>query len=362
MNDNQLHTDHVSNNQSSTSDRKILLYPVIFAVVLLVPVLAAALVVFDPGDECVCDCTNVLPAAAHTHGAGLVTAIKNDMQLVFNVSPAAQLYQVVDGQLELCGGDIEDRAMKHVTVDVKDARFALGDRLPVEVAIEIRAADDNRVIVQAGAPAMVAQGHGYHFGDNFRVPNDASYAWTVTISPVQALRQAGAAAVWQEPVSWSGTFTVAADGTVTGQATPPQLVGQATEQGLHITLSVEKPQPLYRVVDGESLPVEANAPEAGTRYFVVEVTDHSVNYEEKLPGAAVTVIFTQGDSQHIQQFDPVISPVYGLHYGANVALEPGEWTITVEVDGLDFMRHAGAAVSLGRNPVVSTFVYTVAPR
>lgn len=340
-------------DSKSTSNN--LLIPVIFAVVLLVPLLIAALVLFNPSDDN-CDCTTTLPAVAHTHGTGLTTAIQDDMQLIFNVSPAAELYQLVDGQLELCGGDITDADMKHVTVDVYDARIALGERLPVDVSIEIRAADDDSIIVQAGAPAMYALGHGYHFGDNLRVPNGAAYTWTVTISPVNALRQPGTETLWLGPITWSGTFDVAADGSITGKSASPQLIGNITDQGVHIALSVADLQPLYEVVDGVSVPVEV--PD-NARYFVVDVTDHAVNYEEKLPGAAVTATFRQGDTTQTTVLEPVISPTYGYHYGANVALEPGEWTITIEVGGLEFVRHAGAAVSLGQRPVTGTFEYTI---
>ena len=49
----------------------------------------------------------------------------------------------------------------------------------------------------------------------------------------------------------------------------------------------------------------------------------------------------------------------GFHYGANVELAPGEWTITATVGGLDFQRHAGAAVSLPLGAVSGQFTYTV---
>jgi hypothetical protein len=104
------------------------------------------------------------------------------------------------------------------------------------------------------------------------------------------------------------------------------------------------------------------ASEAGpdSRYFAVDVTDHAVNYEEKLPGAVVTLIFERGGESFEVVLDPVISPIYGFHYGANVALGPGEWQITVRVEGMDFLRHAGAAVTLARKAVSGSFAYTVA--
>jgi hypothetical protein len=336
-------------------DTKTLLVPVVLAV-LLVPIFVVALLIYDPGDS-KCDCTGALPATTHSHGVGLVTAIQNDMQLILNVSPAAQLYQVVDGQLELCSGDVDDPALKHVTVDVNDARLALGERLPVDVQIEIRDSASGAIVVQASAPGMYAPGHGYHFGDNFRLPNDAAYDWTVTISPVKALRQVGAQDLWLEPVEWAGSFALDADGYPVDKSASPQLVGQITDQGIHVMLSVDDAQPLYAVTDdGQTVRQD---PLPGSRYFVVGVTDHIVNYEEKLPGAEVTVTFVQGDTEISILFDPVISPVYGYHYGANVALDPGAWTVTVEVRGLDFLRHAGPAVSLARGVVGGTFAYAV---
>ncbi len=336
---------------------KLLIYPLIFLLVL-VPVFVIALITFRPGDNDDCPTTAPISYAAHTHSAGLVTETRDGMQLIFNVSPAAQLYQVVEGQLQLCGGDITDAELKHITVDVNDATLALGERLPVTVSLEVRRADTGTVIVQAAAPAMYAPGHGYHFGDNYRVPAGATYEWTVTISPVQALRQEGAQNLWLEPVEWSGRFSLDEQGQVIGSSTP-QLIGEVMRDGLHIVLSyLDEPRQLYAVQDGVSEPLEI---EPGSRYYLVDVTDHAVNYEQKLPGATVTVTFRRYGVEITVPFQPVIAPGLGFHYGANVPLEPGDWRADVEVSGLDFLRHAGAALSLARAPVRESFDFTIAP-
>ena len=101
--------------------------------------------------------------------------------------------------------------MKHVTVDVIDARFGLGERLPVTIALAIQRADSGETVVEATAPAMYAPGHGYHFGDNYVPPSGAAYDWTFTISPVEALRQEGTEDLWLEPVEWRGSFTLDAE-------------------------------------------------------------------------------------------------------------------------------------------------------
>jgi hypothetical protein len=231
----------------------------------------------------------------------------------------------------------------------------------VGVRIEIRDAASGEIVVQADAPAMVSPGHGYHFGDNFNLPNEVRYDWTVTISPVQALLLEGAQDFWLEPVTWTGSFELDADGKPLGKAASPQMIDQITDQGIHLMLSVEDAQTLYAVAgDGLTL---ARDIEPDSRYFVLDVTDHTVNYEEKLPGASVIATFTRsapaGDTVITVQFQPVISPIYGFHYGANVALDPGTWTVLVEVSGLDFMRHAGPAVSLPRGTVTGKFDYIV---
>ena len=333
------------------SGHRSLIYPIIFALVLA-PIFITLLITYEPGGG-TCNCT--VQAVAHTHGTALASMVQDDMQLIFNVSPAAQLYQVVDGKLELCGGDITDADMKHITVDVLDARLALGERLPVQVEITVRGHDSGQIVVQAGAPAMYAPGHGYHFGDNFRVPGGAAYDWDVVVSPVTALRQEGAQNLWVEPVTWSGSFEIAADGTVSGKAPALQKIGEFTSGGLHVMFSHEDARALYSVQENSTTALEV-AP--GSRYFVVDVTDHVVNYEEKLPGAEVVVTFRQGDQKIEVPFLPVISPVYGFHYGANVALTPGTWQITVEIEGLDFMRHAGpAAARLAQKPVSGSFEF-----
>ncbi len=337
------------------ADRKTLVYLLVF-VLALVPALAIALLTYRPGDDG--ECASAVPAtyAPHIHATGLAVEIKDGMQLIFNVSPAAQLYQVVDGALELCGGDLTDADLKHITVDVSDAALALGERLPVEVSLEVRRQDSGAVVVQASAPAMVAPGHGYHFGDNYRVPAGAAYDWTVTISPVLALRQEGAQDLWLEPVVWTGSFTLDDEGRVVGQTDALALIGELTQDGLHIMLSHQDARPLYAVEEGAAVPVP---PEPLSRYYVVDVIDHAVNYEAKLPGATVTVTFRRYGTALVVPFPAVISPEYGFHYGANVALEPGDWTVDVEVSGLDFLRHAGAAVSLARAPVRASFDFTL---
>ncbi len=336
------------------SDRKLLIFPLIFALVLA-PVFVVALLTFNPGSECECDC-GALPAVAHSHGYGLTSTIKDDMQLIFNVSPAATLYKVEDGALELCSGDVTDIELKHITVDVNDARLALGERLPVTVNLTVRDAATDAVIVEAGAPAMYAPGHGYHFGDNYRVPNGGTYTFEVTVSPVQARRLEGAQNIWLEPVTWRGTFEINADGTVAGKASGLQQLGEFTEDGVHVLLSQAAAQPLYEVMDGQTV---ASDPLAGARYLVVDVTDHTVNYEEKLPGATVQVTFERAGDTVEATLEPAISPVYGFHYGANVTLDPGEWQATVTVGGLDFLRHAGAAVSLARGTISDTITLTL---
>lgn len=339
------------------TDRKLWIYPLLFAAVLA-PIFIVALLTYNPGSDCECEC-DALPAAAHSHGTGLETAIVNDMQLIFNVSPAATLYRVTDGALELCSGDVTDIELKHITLDVNDARFALGDRLPVNVELVIREAESERIVVEAGAPAMYAVGHGYHFGDNYRVPNGATYTWEATISPVQALRLDGAQDIWLEPVTWSGTFTVNADGTIADQDAGPGMLGQFTVEGIHVTLSTMDAQPRYDVTGGATVAID---PLPDARYIVVDVTDHAVNYEEKLPGAQVEVTFAQDGSDPISAtLDPAISPVYGYHYGANLVIPAGKWEATVAVSGLDFMRHAGAAVSLARGTVRDTVTVTLEP-
>ncbi|MCZ7540178.1 MAG: hypothetical protein M5U29_09730 [Anaerolineae bacterium] len=318
----------------------------------LVPILVIALLSYRSGDDEGCGPAAPTTYAAHTHATGLAVEIKGGMQLVFNVSPAAQLYQLVDGALEQRDGDLADVNLRHIAVDVNDATLALGERLPVEVALEVRRRDTGEIVVQASAPAMVAPGHGYHFGDNYLVPAGAAYDWTVTISPVLALRQEGAQDLWLEPVVWTGGFTLDADGQASGQTSSPMMIGELTQDGLHIMLSQQDARPLYALEDGTTVPEPL---EPLSRYYVVDVTDHAVNYEAKLPGATVTVTFRRYGVALVVPFPPVISPQYGFHYGANVALEPGDWTVEIEVSGLDFLRHAGAALSLARAPVRASF-------
>lgn len=336
------------------SDRKTLIYPIVF-LLILAPVFIVALLTYNPGSDCECDC-GTLPALTHTHGAGLATAVIDDLQLIFNVSPGATLYKVTDGALELCSGDVTDSALKHITVDVYDARFMLGDRLPVEVTLTIRDATSGALVVEGAAPPMIAAGHGYHFGDNYLVPNGAEYTWEATISPVKALRTEGTRDHWLEPLTWSGTFTVREDGTIVEQAAGPVMLGEFTAEGIHVMISATGAQTLYDVSSAATAALDP-APEA--RYIIVDVTDHIVNYEEKLPGATVEVTFTRGDDTVSATLDPVIAPLIGLHYGANMVLEPGEWDVTVAVSGLDFLRHAGAAVGLARGTVSDTVTVTV---
>lgn len=334
------------------SDRKVWIVLIVFAVVLA-PVSLYFLLTYQPGDEEE-ECPNAPALASHTHGAGIATTVIDHMQIVFNVSPAATLYKVTDGALELCGGDVNDTALKHITLDVNDAALMPGERLPVTVELTIREAESGTIIVAAGAPATYSAGHGYHFGDNYRVPNDATYDWTVTVSPAEAQRLAGAEHLWREPVTWSGTFTVNADGTIAEKAAGLVPIGDFTADGIHVQLSHTTPQTIT-TTDGTTL-----AAPPDSRYLVVDVTDHAVNYEEKLPGAAITVTLRRdGAAEANYTLEPTLAPLLGFHYGANVPLPAGEWTITVDVGGLDFVRHAGAALTLARGTLRETFTFVV---
>ncbi|NDJ77273.1 MAG: hypothetical protein GYB65_13545 [Chloroflexi bacterium] len=347
--------------------KRVFLFPLIF-VLVTAPVAIYALVTFTPDSDCDCECSTAANVAPHSHGYGLVSSITDDMQLIFNVTPAAELYQLNDdGRLELCGDIDVSAEMKHITIDVNDAALSLGERLPVSVTLTIvDAATGNVLVSEQNAPAMYAQGHGYHFGDNYLVPNGTTYDWTVTVSPVTALRQPGVEDLWTEPVTWEGSFALAEDGTVTQAAAAGSsgmfssasggviTVGDFIAQGLHVTLVYEDRAIPLVAADGTAQGVPD-----GSRYFVVDVTDHQVNFEEKLPGAEVVLVFERDSSTLEVTADPVISPLYGFHYGANVALEPGEWSITVEVAGLAFRRHAGSTVNLGRSPISETFTLAV---
>lgn len=334
-------------------DRKALIYPIIFALVLA-PVFIVAMLTFSPGSDGDCAAPPA-PVVTHTHYIGLASTVIGDLQLIFNVSPAAPLYQVIDGALELCG-DTSDPQLKHITLDVNDARFVLGERLPVTATLTLRDAATGQTVLEASAPAMYAPGHGYHFGDNYRVPSGATYAWEVTVSPVQALRLEGTQSAWLEPVTWSGEFTITPDGTVQGARPTPPILGEFTQSGVHVVLSHDRAQPRYRVT-GETSTREDPAP--GTRYLIVDVTDHAVNYEAKLPGAQVSVTLRQGAQTLSVPLEAAVAPDYGFHYGANVALGPGDWTVEITVDGLEFLRHAGAAVGLPRGAITGTLRFTL---
>lgn len=349
-------------------DKRVFVFPLIFAIVL-VPVMIAALLIFRPGEsQADCDCSAAQPSyASHAHGLALARENRAGMQLLFNVTPAAALYGVVDGRLQQVG-EIDD-SMKHVTVDVLDAELALGERLPVTVHLVVRNAETGEVVIDDMAPAMYAPGHGYHFGDNYALAPDTRYAWHVTISPAQALRVEGTHDRWLEPVEWEGSFRLDAEGNVESTTMRMQTLGEFTRQGVHVVLHTHHAETLYEVRDGAAHPVEelsAHGHGDSVRYFAVDVTDHAVNFEEKLLGADVTLRFEpagsggHGDHEAFEvALQPVLSPVMGYHYGANVALEPGDWSITVTVSGLNFQRHAGAAVSLPLGAVSGTFSYTL---
>ncbi len=347
-------------------DKKVFLIPLVF-VAVLVPVMIGALIIFRPGQsEAECDCAAALPSIApHSHGMALAREIRDQMQLIFNVTPAAELYDVVDGRLQQVSA--QDAAMKHVTVDVLDAELALGERLPVTVRLVVRDAATGETAIDDDAPAMYAPGHGYHFGDNYPLAPGARYDWRVTISPVQALRLTGTEDRWLEPVEWEGSFSLDAEGNVEDKPMAMQTVADFTKQGVHVLVHAHHAETLYEVRDGEAHPVAAgghaqmgqHGAADNVRYFAVDVTDHAVNFEEKLLGASVTLTFTQRDTTVEAALQPAISPAMGFHYGANVTLGPGEWAGTVTVSDLDFQRHAGAAVSLPLGAVTGDFAYTI---
>ncbi len=338
-------------------DKKLLFLPLAFTLVL-VPVFVAALISYQPNpNRQDCSTAGSADGEVHLHEAGtdLVAEVKDDLQLLLNIGPAEQLYQVVDGSLQVCGLPPGDRDLKHIALSVNDARIALGERLPVSVELTLRQHDTGDLVVEAGAPAMIAYDYGYHYGDNFRVPSGASYDWTVKVSPVAALRQEGTQDVWLTPVEWSGSFTLDADGNVTSPQAALRPIGEITQSGVTVKLSYQDPLPLYDVSGGETTRQDYLP---GSRYFVVTVTDQAIWIGEKLPGAAVQLTFRQGTTVQEVTLPPVISPIYGFHYGANVVLAPGKWQITLLIEHLDFLRHASAAIRLPQKPVSTTFEFT----
>ena len=80
-------------------DKRLLIFPAVFALVLI-PVLVVALLIYQPNDSSAdCDCSTTANLQPHSHGSGLVSEIRDGMQLIMNVSAAAELYQLVDGKL-----------------------------------------------------------------------------------------------------------------------------------------------------------------------------------------------------------------------------------------------------------------------
>ena len=72
-------------------DKRLLIFPAVFALVLI-PVLVVALLIYQPNDSSAdCDCSTTAQSPAPFARQRLVSEIRNGMHLIMNVSAAAEL-------------------------------------------------------------------------------------------------------------------------------------------------------------------------------------------------------------------------------------------------------------------------------
>jgi hypothetical protein len=169
-------------------------------------------------------------------------------------------------------------------------KIALGERLPVSVRLVVRDAETGDTVIDVDAPAMYAPGPATTSATITRWRPASSTTWPRDRQPGAALRlEAWKIAGWSQS---SGKAAFDWTQRATTRASDVGCRWLASSRSRHPREPhAHHAEMLYEVRDGAAQPVAlrhgARPYDDGERrdaLFRVDVTDHAVNYEEKLVG------------------------------------------------------------------------------
>lgn len=131
-------------------------------------------------------------------------------------------------------------------------------------------------------------------------------------------------------------------------------IGVRTVGGMKIEAELEQPEAMQMLMGGSWM---IQQPASGeTHHFEVVLEDP--RFGGRIPYAGVSARFVSQATK--ASFTKRLEPMYGknLHYGANVALAPGGYRVTISVRPPALAR-VGEAVNRWLKPVSATFAFEV---
>ena len=126
-------------------------------------------------------------------------------RLALAYGPPVRFWEVVGGQTYL--RDVAEDDDVHLVALAWDP--ATGVVLP-EVGLTLEVLRDGDLVTQESVYAMVSQGMGFHYGDNFALDGDGAYEVTVAVGGLQGRRTGAFAGRFGDPASHTFAFDYAA--------------------------------------------------------------------------------------------------------------------------------------------------------
>lgn len=207
-----------------------------------------------------------------------------------------------------------------------------------EVGLTVEVTRDGELVAQEAVYAMVSQGMGFHYGDNFALDGDGAYAATVAVGGVQGRRTGAFAGRFGEPASHTFAFeyartdrdaldVVRADdpgtrgtvptnppGSMPAAAVPSDppgtRLGRASTADVTFDVRVLAARAASERVDADA-PVDA---------AYLAVLAHTPYNALVLPGMGLRATVEHEDGATTERLlDRTLDPELGYHYGAGVA-------------------------------------------
>ncbi|WP_227134394.1 iron transporter [Halorubellus salinus] len=206
-----------------------------------------------------------------------------------------------------------------------------------EVGLTVEVTRDDALVAQEAVYAMVSQGMGFHYGDNFALDGDGAYAATVAVGGLQGRRTGAFAGRFGEPASHTFAFeyarsdrdaleVVRADDPGTRGALPttppgsmPAAAVPADPPGSRLGRATTADVAFdVRALTGRAATerVDADAP-ADAAYLAVLA--HTPYNDLVLPAMGLRATVEREDGATTERIlDRTLDPELGYHYGASV--------------------------------------------
>jgi len=240
--------------------------------------------------------------------------------------------------------------------------------LPVDISLEVL--NDGESVTQRSLWPMLSQTMGFHYGDNFSLPDEGQYTARLSVGPVQARRTGSFESRFENSMETEIDFEF--DTTNTYNLDLRRLGGKAGERGAVEPTMEEMPAgrtPMESALPGEIIGADGS----GDATFVISYIENASRFGDQsylavsprtpynrimLPLMSLSATVVRDGST---VFDDILSetldPVFGDHYGGTVGqLQSGD-TVTVTVDAPPQMsRHDGYETAFFDMPPIEVTV------